>query len=129
MPSSAPIVRVTLLGMESPALLDTASGLSLAADVVWEPCRTKSVHPYVSSTRLQLASGTVVPTEAVVQLYMPFPGKTRRQHFRHISGLTVLGVLEGYSIAHTKMLLNLANKIFDFPPTDAFFLFSRTCPQ
>lgn len=65
----------TLLGMRFLALFDTGSRSSLIGEAVLERCRTKKVNLKNTSTHLQLVSGTVLPAEGVVQLYMRFAGK------------------------------------------------------
>lgn len=128
-PSFAPFAMVTLLGMEFPAILDSSSDLLLIGDAVLVQCRTKRVNLKETSTCLQLASGTVLPAEAVIRLYMHFGGKTCRQHFTHVSGLTVPVILERDFVAHTKMVLELANKGFYLEPEDTFFPFLQPSPQ
>lgn len=87
-PSSTMLITAKLLGMAFTALLDTGSSISLIGDEVLEQYRTKKVNLKKSDTRLQLASGTILPALAAGRLYMRIANKTRRQRFAHMSGLT-----------------------------------------
>lgn len=82
---------------------------------------------------MQLASGTILPAKAAARLCMRLAGKTCRQRFTYMSGLTVPVMLGSDFIVHVETVLNLVNKDVYLVSWDTFFSFSRLpyaeCPH
>uniref|UniRef100_A0A224Z7U7 RNA-directed DNA polymerase n=1 Tax=Rhipicephalus zambeziensis TaxID=60191 RepID=A0A224Z7U7_9ACAR len=87
--SPEPTMNVKALGIIVPALLDSGSGISLIGDTLLEQCNAKKLKLRNANVQLRMASNHVSNAEACVRLRISFNGKTKRQRFVCLPGLSV----------------------------------------
>lgn len=79
--------------------------------------------------RLQLASDTVLYAEGNQRFYLSFGRKTRRQRFKHTSGLSISVRFSKNFIAHRKIIIDSAKTLFYLAPGNIFVLFLQSPHQ